>query len=150
MENLNEKISADLKAAMIEKKELELITLRMLLAALKNRQIEIGKDVFMTDEKIIEVVQGEIKKRKDSAETYLAGGRADLANKENAEIVILSRYMPEQMSVEELEEIIKEMIVQSGATSMKDFGKVMGVVMGKVKGKADGNQINVIVKKLLS
>jgi len=150
MENLIDQINADIKSAMIGKKEVELMNLRMLSAALKNRRIEIGKDAVLTDENVIEVIQSEIKKRKDSAESYLAGNRADLAEKEQAEIVILSKYMPEQISAEELEKITQETITQLGAVDMKDFGKVMGVVMGKVKGKADGGQVNVVLKRLLS
>lgn len=149
MENLTEKINADVKAAMIAKNELELLTLRMLTAALKNKRIDMGKEAVLTDEDVVAVIQTEIKKRKDSAEAYLAGNRADLADKEKAEIAILSKYMPEQMSAEELEKITQDTITQLGASGMKDFGKVMGVVMGKVKGKADGNQVNAAVKKLL-
>jgi len=150
MENLTEQINADVKVAMIAKNELSLLTLRMLTAALKNRRIEMGKEAVLTDEDVVAVIQTEIKKRKDSAESYLAGNRADLADKEKAEIVILSKYMPEQMSAEELEKITQETIAQLDASGMKDFGKVMGVVMGKVKGRADGGQVNEAVKKLLA
>jgi len=149
MENLTEKINADVKAAMIAKNELELLTLRMLTAALKNKRIDMGKEAVLSDEDVVTVIQAEIKKRKDSAEAYLAGNRTDLADKEKAEIAILAKYMPEQMSADELEKITQETITQLGASGMKDFGKVMGVVMSKVKGKADGNQVNVAVKKLL-
>ncbi len=149
MENLIEEINADVKAAMIAKNELELLTLRMLTAALKNRRIEIGKEAVLSNDDTIAVIQSEIKKRKDSMTAYVAGNRPDLAEKEEAEIVILSKYMPEQMSADELEKITQEIITQSGASGVKDFGKVMGAVMASVKGRADGGQVNAVVKKLL-
>ena len=124
-----------------------LSTLRMLIAAARNKEITLRKDgqAELTDEQIIEVVASEIKKRKDSVEAYTAGGRQELADKESAEIKILEKYLPEQMSDSELEKVVKE-VIAGGAT---DFGRAMGQVMGKVKGKADGNKVGEMVKKLL-
>lgn len=147
MSQLQEKINNDLKQAMREKDELKLSTLRLLNAALKNKAIALrsGEAVELTDEQIIEVSGSEIKKRKDSVEAYTAGGRVDLADRENAEIKILEKYMPEQLSDEEIERIVRD-IVDSGAA---DFGRVMGQAMGRLKSRADGKKVGEIVKKVL-
>jgi len=148
MPKLLEKISQDLKAAMIAKNAAVLSTLRMLIAAARNKEITLrqGGEAELSDEQVIEVVASEIKKRKDSIEAYAAGGRPELADKESAEIKVLEKYLPAQLSDEELEKIIKEVIV-AGAT---DFGRAMGQTMAKVKGKADGAKVGEMVKKLLA
>lgn len=122
--------------------------LRMLIAAMRNKEIALRDKgaVELTDEIALEVLSSEIKKRRDSAEAYAAGGRQDLVDKENNEIKILGKYLPEQMSEDELEKIIKEVI----AAGDDNFGKVMGQVMARVKGKADGGKVGEIVKKLLA
>lgn len=135
------------------KQELELSTLRMLIAALKNKKIALGGGTNvddLTDEQFIETVASEIKKRKDSQAVYEQGGRQDLADKEAAEIIILEKYMPAQLSDEEIEVTIKEIISSMGEMTPADFGKVMGQAMGKLKGKADGAKVTAMVKKVLA
>ena len=151
MLNLNDQILDDLKQAMIAKRKLELSVLRMLITALKNKKISLGsggKD-DLSEEQIIEVIAGEVKKRKDSIVFYEEGGRKELAEKEQEEIKILEKYLPEQISEDDLEKEIKEIISSLGEVRAKDFGRVMGAVMPKFKGKADGSAVMAIVKKIL-
>jgi uncharacterized protein YqeY len=144
---LKERIDGDLKAAMKAREELRLSTVRMLKAAMKNREIEKGS--VLADEDVFGVIASMIKQRKDSVEQYARGGRADLAEKEEAEIGILQEYLPEQLSEEEVEEIIKEAISEAGASSSRDMGKVMKLVMPRVRGRADGKLVNEKVRELL-
>jgi hypothetical protein len=155
MAKLLEQINQNLKEAMKNKDAETLSVLRMLIAAARNKEITLRKDgqAELTDEQIIEVVASEIKKRRDSAEAYNNGGRPELADKENAEIKILEKYLPEQLSDDELEKIVQE-VLASGADNLPagqaSFGKVMGQVMARAKGKADGSKVGEIVKKLLA
>lgn len=151
MNSLKEKIKNDTNQALKEKKAVEVSTLRMLWGAIKDKEIFLrkGDEVNLSDEQVIDVIMSEIKKRKDSVAAYTQGGRNDLADREGEEIKILEKYLPEQLSDEELQIIVKEAIAPLGAVSMKDFGKIMGTVMPKVKGKADGNKISEILKKVL-
>lgn len=158
MAKLSEKISENLKQAMKSKDAETTSVLRMLIAAIRNKEISLrpaftkastgeqdGK-AELNDGQIVEVIASEIKKRRDSVEAYLKGNRQELADKESAEIKILEKYLPEQLGEAELEKIIKE-AVASGAS---DFGKAMGQVMAKVKGRADGNKVGELVKKILA
>ncbi|MDO8668558.1 MAG: GatB/YqeY domain-containing protein [bacterium] len=147
MSKLLEKINEELKQAMKSKDGETTSVLRMLISSIRNKEISLrsADKVELSDEQIIETIGSEIKKRKDSVEAYAKGGRQELALKETSEIKILEKYLPEQLSDEELEKIIKE-IIAAGAT---DFGKVMGQTMARVKGKADGNRVGSLVKKLL-
>jgi uncharacterized protein len=149
MAKLLEQINNDLKQAMIAKDSVTLSCLRMLITALRNKEITLRKDgkAELSGEQTIETITSEIKKRRDSIEAYLAGGRQDLVDKETGEIKILEKYLPAQLSDEELEKIIKEII---NASADKNFGKIMGQAMAKVKGKADGTKVGGIVKKLLA
>ena len=151
MLNLNDKILSDLKQAMIGKRKSELSVLRMLITALKNKKISLGGggNGDLSEERIIEITAYEIKKRKDSIIAYEDGDRKDLADKEREEIKILEKYMPEQMSAQELKKEIEEIILSLGKVSAKDFGRVMGAVMPKFKGRADGNTVKAIVKEIL-
>ncbi|MBI4778994.1 GatB/YqeY domain-containing protein [Candidatus Falkowbacteria bacterium] len=156
MAKLLEQINSDLKAAMIAKDAFSLSVLRMLIAAMRNKEITLRKDgkAELADEQVSEVIGSEVKKRRDSAEAYSRGGRPELADKENAEIKILEKYLPEQLSDEELEKVVKEIIAAAGAGNLPageaGFGKVMGRVMERVKGKADGGKAGDIVKKILA
>jgi len=153
MSTLHNQVNEDLKNAMRNKQELELSTLRMLIAALKNKKIALGGGTNvdeLTDEQIIETVATEIKKRKDSKEAYEQGGRQDLADKEIAEIKILEKYMPAQLSDEEIEAAVKDVVSSIGEVTQADFGKVMGQAIGKLKGRADGGKVTEIVKKVLA
>ena len=147
MSKLLEQINQDLKAAMKSKDAFSLSVLRMLVAAARNKEITLRENgkAELTDEQTAEVIASEIKKHRDSVEAFVQGHRPELAEKESAEIKVLEKYLPAQLSDEELEKIIKE-IVSAGAA---DFGKVMGQAMAKVKGKADGKKVGEIVKKLL-
>lgn len=152
MDKLNDIILSDLKQAMRGKKALELNVLRMLLTAIKNKKISLGgggKD-DLSDEQVAEIVKSEVKKRKDSILAYRDGNREDLALNEENEIKILEKYMPEQISEEELKKIITTTLEPLGELSAKDFGRAMGVVMQKVGDKADGNLVSKILKEMLS
>ena len=150
MPKLMEKINLDLKAAMIAKNADTLSVLRMLITALHNQEIALrqGQDVELTDEQVISVISSEIKKRKEAIDLYRQGGRVDLADKEKSELETLQKYLPEQLSDQELEKIIKEIVETHGHASPSDFGRVMGQVMVKVKGRADGGKVGEIVKKM--
>lgn len=145
--SLIDKINEDFITAMKAKDEGQVSVLRLLKSALQNAKIAEQKE--LSDDDVIKVVQKEIKQRKDSIATYETGGRAELADKEKAEIEILSVYMPAQLSDEELTAIVKSAIEETGATGMADMGKIMGKVMPQVAGKADGNQVSAKVKELL-
>lgn len=148
---LSEKINSDLKQAMIEKNESVTSVLRMLISSLRNKEIALRKNgqAELSDAQILEVLQSELKKRKDSIEAYEAGNRNDLAEKEKEEIKILQIYLPEQLSSEQLEVIVKDIISGISGVSAKDFGRIMGLAMAKVKGQVDGNAVSAIVKKLI-
>ncbi len=144
---VKEKIMADMKEAMKAKDMIKVSTLRLLLSEIKNKEID--KKGELTDEEIYALIQKAVKQRKESIEQYRFGGRNDLVQKEETELKILESYLPEQLSEEELERIIEEAIKETGATTMKDMGKVMKIVMPKVKGRADGKIVNEMVKKKL-
>lgn len=150
MSELWQRINKDLIAAMKGRQEFELSVLRMLVSSLKNKKIALGNKEELNDEQVLEVVKSEVKKRKDSAEEYKRGGREDLADKELAEIEIIGKYMPEQMSDEEVEAAVGDLIDSLGDVSAKDFGVIMGQAMAKLKGKADGSAVSAAVKKILS
>ncbi|MBM7688272.1 aspartyl-tRNA amidotransferase [Enterococcus ureilyticus] len=140
-------LNDDIKVAMKAKDKETLSVLRMLKAAIQNEQIKAGRDLDGEEE--LTVLSREMKQRRDSLSEFEKAGRDDLADKVKIEIAIVEKYMPKQLSEEEIRQIVQTAIDQTGATSPNEFGKVMGVVMPKVKGKADGNQVNAIAKELL-
>lgn len=142
------KLSDDMKAAMKGKDKKSLQVIRMLKASLQNEKINLGRD--LTDEEELAIISREMKQRRDSLAEFEKVGRDDLAEKTKSEIAIVERYLPAQLTEDEIFQIVSQAIEQTGASSPKEFGKVMGVVMPKVKGKADGNQVNAIVKELLN
>ena len=143
-----EKVKTDLKEAMKAFDEAKVSTLRFLISAIHNKEIALqGKN--LPDEEVVEVIRQQIKQRKESIEAFKTGGRDDLVQKEQGELEILNKYLPQQISQEELEKLISETITQTGASAPGDFGKVMGQVMSKVKGRADGTQVAELVKKFL-
>ncbi len=144
------KINEDLKNALKSKETTKVLVLRGLLAALQNEQIKIGKEQELTEERIIQVLSHEAKKRKDAIELYLKGNRPDKAENEKKELKILQNYLPEQLTAEELMKIIDKAIQETGAQTLQDKGKVMGKVMATAKGKADGKEVKEIVQKKLS
>lgn len=147
---LREKIPEDLKNALRNKNELELSVLRMLQAAIRNKEIEIkrGKE-FLTDEEVIEVISGEVKRRKEAVSEYTKANRQELADKEKAEVDILMRYMPKQMGEEEIRLETRNVIDEVNALSLKDIGVVMKNIMPRLKGRADGSLVNKIVREEL-
>lgn len=135
---------------MIAKNEEALSTIRMLKSALQYFEIQKGGAGYeATDEDVIEVVGREIKKRKESIEMFEKGGRAELAEKESKEMDILKGYLPQQLSEEEIRNLIDDAISQTGASTMQDMGKVMGMLSTKIKGKADGGLVSSIVREKL-
>ncbi len=146
--SLKEQIQEDLTNAMKARDELKVGALRMLKAEIMKFEVS-GIKKEANDEEVVNIIQKQVKQRKDSEEQFRAGGRPEMADKEAAESKILESYLPEQMSEDEVREVIKATIQEVGATSKADMGKVMGAVMPKVKGKADGKIINQIVMELL-
>lgn len=146
--SLKEQIPADLKKALREKNKKELNVLRMLQSAIRNREIDSGKDLD-DDSSIIEVINSEIKKRKDTVEEYRKVKREDAAREEQEEIEILMRYMPEQLDEESIRDYVIESVSKLNASGLKDLGTVMKDVMPGLKGKADGKIINKIVREEL-
>ncbi|EOL43253.1 GatB/YqeY domain-containing protein [Enterococcus caccae] len=140
-------LNDDIKTAMKSKDKDTLSVLRMLKAAIQNEQIKTNRDLDGEEE--LSVLSREMKQRRDSLSEFEKAGRDDLADKVKIEITIVEKYMPKQLSDEEIRQIVQRVIDQTGATSSKEFGKVMAAVMPQLKGKADGNQVNTIVKELL-
>jgi len=138
----------DLKIAMKSKNVLLKSVITMLRAEIK--QIEVDTREELADDDIIEIIAKQIKVKQSAMEDFKNGGRDDLADEAQAEVDLLKKYLPEQLTREELESIIKEVVAEVGASSMKDMGKVMGMVNPKVKGKADGKTVSEIVKSLLN
>ena len=151
MLTVEDKIRSDLKIAVKEENEIIRTTLRTVLAVIldQNKKKEYEKSASLTNEEMMEIVSSEVKKRRDAKKEFERGGRQDLVTKEEAEIKILSKYLPEQLSDDELRDIINKTLEEIGASEQKDLGKAMGAVMLKVKGKADGNKIIEIVKEAL-
>lgn len=143
------KINDDLVVSMKSKDDLRTTTLRMIKSAVKNAEIAKRGKGDLTEEDIMGVLSTMVKQRKDSAEQYEKANRADLAEKENKEISIIQEYLPKQLTTEELDEIIKATIQETGVTGMKEMGKLMKELMPKVKGKADGKLVNQRIKELL-
>ena len=145
---LKEKLLEDLKSCMKEKNVVRKNVIQMVRAAIL--QVEKDKHIELNDDQIIDIIAKESKKRKDSLEDYEKSGREDLINEIKEEIEILAEYLPKQLSVEEVEEIVKEVIKDEGATSMKDMGKVMKAAKEKIGAASDGKTINEVVKQLLN
>jgi len=170
---LREKINEEIKKAMQEKSELLLLVLRGINAAIKNKEIEkrtklsktsafagasadkeklekLEKESKLTEEEVIDVISAEAKKRRDSIVEFKKGNRNDLVEKEGKELEILKRYLPEQMSEDQIRKEAKKVIAEIGAVGPKDTGKVMSALMFKVKGKAEGSMAGKIVGELLN
>ncbi|MDH5767547.1 MAG: GatB/YqeY domain-containing protein [Nitrospirota bacterium] len=145
--SLLQKFDDDLKIAIKTSDKLKVSVLRMAKAALKNRQIE--KRAELSEDEVLSVISMLSKQRRESIEQFSKGGRDDLSEKERQELAILQSYLPNQLSPEELDRIIKETINESSAQGVKDMGKVMRLLMPRVKGVADGNVVNQRVKELL-
>lgn len=150
--SLKEQIGEDIKTAMKAKDKIRLQTVRGIKKAILEKEVELrpkGQET-LTPEQEIELLSQQAKQRRDSIEQFKNAGRDELAEKESQELAIIETYLPEQVSEEEVEAIIDELIATSGATTMKDLGKVMGPAMKQLKGKADGKKIQELVKSKLS
>jgi uncharacterized protein len=153
---LKEKIQDSTKEALKAGDQFLLGTLRMLLASILTKEKDkkfkekLDGDAQLTDEEIISIVSSEIKKRKDAIVLYEKGNRPELAEREKKEMEILKKYLPEQLSAEELQKLVAESIKKVGAVEMKDMGKIMADLNPKIKGKADGGEVSKIIKELLS
>ena len=146
--SLQERVSAEIKSAMLAKDADRLSTLRLLKSALGYAQIE-RKTESLSDADVVALVQKEVKKRRDSAEQFEKGGRAELAAKEKQEITVLETFLPKAMSPEELEQLVRATIQELGATGKKDMGPVIKAVQAKAAGRADGKTVSGLVGKLL-
>lgn len=160
---IREKLQNDVKEALKSGDSEKRVLLGMVLSAIKNKEFEkraklskaetdikkVELESQLNDEEIIEVLFSEIKKRKESVESYTKGGRADLAEKEEKELTILMSYMPEQMPEDAIRAIVKKTLADLGLKDIKDMGKAIGAVMAQVKGKADGTVVSRIVKEEL-
>ena len=146
--SLKERLSEDMKNAMRAKDQLSLSTIRLINAAIK--QYEVDERTEADDAKVIALITKMVKQRKDSAKIYTDAGRQDLADKENAEIEVINRYLPQMMSAAEIEQAVAAAVAQTGAAGMADMGKVMGVLKTLLAGKADMGEVNKILKAKLS
>ncbi|MGB4774992.1 MAG: GatB/YqeY domain-containing protein [Daejeonella sp.] len=146
---LQQKIDQDIKAAMLAKNNASLRGLRAIKAALLIAKTEKGASDILTDEAELRVLQKLVKQRKESAEIYQTQNRPDLFQIEMEELKVIEAYLPKQMDREEIIIYIKDAITRSGASTMKDMGKVMGLVNKELAGKADGKTISEVVKELL-
>ena len=150
--SLKDRISEDIKSAMKAKDKIRLETVRSIKKVLLEKEVSLrpqGQE-SLTETQEIEVLSQQAKQRRDSIEQYSQAGRDDLAEKEAQELAIIEEYLPGQLSEEEVGAVVDEVIAQTGATSVKDMGKVMGPVMQQLKGRADGQKIQAIVKEKLS
>jgi len=159
---LKEKIQQDFKEAFKNKEEVKVSTFKMLQSEIKNAEIakktKLSKDENVSDidaksqlndEEIIQVIGKEAKKRRDAIEIYKKEGRSELQKREEDELAVLSGYLPEQISEDEIKKIVEESIRDSGAAGPQEVGKIMKVLMPKVKGKADGALVNKIAKEVI-
>jgi uncharacterized protein len=146
---LRDKINADLTAAMKAKEAERLSVLRMMKAAVKNKEIDLIKE--LEDGEVVQVLISLIKQRRDSIEQFTKGGRLDLAEKETAEIAVIEEYLPAAVTEEEMEKAVQAVILETGAVSIKDMGKVMKACMARFAGRpVDGGKISEMVKTRLS
>lgn len=146
--NIKEKLSTDLKDAMRAQEQARKRTIRMALAAIKNAEIDNQGELQESD--VLAILQKELKSRFETIEGAEQAGRQDLIDEANAEIAVLKSYLPQELSPQEIEAIVNEVIDDVGASSMREMGQVMQNVMPKVRGRADGKEVNQIVRKLLS
>jgi uncharacterized protein YqeY len=153
---LKEQIRQDMQKAAKERDSLALSALRMAVAAIRNREIEavtrkeIAQGEELPEEALFKLVATMVKQRRESIELFLKGNRPELADRENAEIAVLERYMPKALPTQEIEAIVREAIAETGAKGPSDMGRLMKAVMPKVAGRADGKAVNETVRRLLA
>ena len=141
--DFKESLLTAMKEALKAKNSLKLNTIRGLISEIKNREIDLRRD--LEDDEIISIVSSQIKKRKEASTLFDKGGRSDLSEKENQEITFLQEYLPEQVSEEDLRKRVKEVILELGVSDIKDLGKVMKIIIPEFKGRADNSQIKNLV-----
>lgn len=146
--NLKDQLTQAMKEAMKSRDALRLNTIRAIRTAVKNREIDERRD--LDDQSIIQVISTLVKQRKESAQVYRESGRPELADKEEQELAILQEFLPAQLGPEEIDAIIEAAVAETGASSMKDMGRVMKIVSGKTVGRADGKAVSERVKARLS
>ena len=146
--SLKEQISEDMKAAMRAKDSGRLATIRLIIAAIKQKEVD--ERIELNDDQVLSVIEKMIKQRKDSITQFEAGGRQDLADIEKAELVVLNAYMPAQMSEAEVQAEVAAAVAAAGAAGPQDMGKVMGVLKPKLAGRADMTAVSAMVKAALS
>lgn len=144
---LLERIKDDMKLAMREKDKDRLMTIRLVLAAVK--QQEVDRRVTLEDADVLAIIDKMVKQRRDSIEQFDKAGRDDLSNKERFEIEVIQAYLPKQLSEQEISELIAEAIASSGAESMRDMGKVMGILKPQMQGRADMGKVSGLIKSQL-
>lgn len=145
---IKDKLKDDLKAAMLEKDTVRKNVVQLIKAGVL--QVEKDKKITLDDEGVLDVIAKQLKQRRDSLPDYEKSGREDLIAQLKREMELLMEYLPQQLTHDELVEIVKDAITQTGASEIKDMGKIMAAVMPKTKGRADGKEINAIARELLS
>ena len=145
---IKDKLKDDLKAAMLEKDTVRKNVVQLIKAGVL--QVEKDKKITLDDEGVLDVIAKQLKQRRDSLPDYEKSGRDDLIAQLKREMELLMEYLPQQLTHDELVEIVKDAIAQTGASEIKDMGKIMAAVMPKTKGRADGKEINAIARELLS
>jgi len=148
MPTLKERIQEDMKNAMRAKEKVRLATVRLILAAIKQKEVD--ERIELDDNQVLTVLEKMVKQRRDSIKQYEDAGRQELADKEKEEITVLQEYMPEQMDGTELEAVINEVIASTGAAGPQDMGKVMGALKPRIQGRADMGQASQLVKSKLA
>ncbi len=146
---IREKIMSDMKTAMRDKDQVRLEAIRFLQAAIKNREIEVRPNAITADD-VLSVIKKMVKQRKESIEQYSAANRQDLVDKENAELKVIEGYLPAQMSKEQIEAVVAQVIADTKASSIKDMGAVMKAVIAKTAGAADNKLVSEAIKSKLS
>ena len=144
---IKEKLQIDLKDAMMAKDTIRKNVVQLIKAGIL--QVEKDKRITLDDEGVLDVIAKQLKQRRDSLPDYEKSGREDLIAQLKREMELLMEYLPKQLSHDELVEIVKEAVLETGATTIKDMGKIMAAVMPKTKGRADGKEINLIARELL-
>ncbi len=149
---IQQKIKEDLNIFLKAGKSFEAGVLRLMFSVFKNKEIEKrgkGQETELTDEEIVDLLMKEVKKRKEAADVYKKGNREDLAEKEMKELEVIKKYLPKELSAEEIEKIVDKAIAATSATNMKDIGKVMAEAMKELKGRADASAVGAMIKKKL-
>ena len=148
MSSLKQRINDDIKSAMRSHEKVRLVTLRMITAAIKQKEVD--ERIELNDSQVLAIIDKLIRQHKDSIEQYESAGRTDLVDKEKAELAIVRNYLPQQLSEDEVRKLVQAAIASTAAESMKDMGKVMGLLKPELQGRTDMTLVSNMVKSLLS